>query len=138
MGFAYKKAASPKKSMRLRDATLFCSNQDAGICFLTYSTHRDWSIPRSRSYSQYLFALFFANAGILHKFGSDIRGCPRRIAHATTWGFLITRAQFFRLQTAPSSRPLCIGGVFHAQILGRLPVARRQSGSHTDSQKHGM
>jgi len=32
---ANKKAASPKKSMRLRSATLFCSNQDTTVCFPT-------------------------------------------------------------------------------------------------------
>ena len=47
-----KQSSLTEKSMRLRRATLFCSNQDARVCFPIYSAHRNWSIPRSRSYSQ--------------------------------------------------------------------------------------
>ena len=63
---ANKKAASPKKSMRLRSATLFCSNQDTTVCFPTNNTHRAYSITQTlRKLKQFYAVLYYSATSLL-------------------------------------------------------------------------
>lgn len=71
------KSSLTEKSMRLRGATIFCSNQDAKVCFLIYSTHRDWSISQTFRKLKRFSRCFYTKVGILHKFGYYIKRMPQ-------------------------------------------------------------